>query len=107
MAKTPYLRDNDEEIVNALLHAVGLGLALAGTASLVTFCIGKPVKENCTCYQRALLPMEWRADQKTRPLLSPLHDMNMISVAPFLNFYYDFQTNMDQNQLANLTPAQR
>ncbi len=44
MAKTPYLRDNDEEIVNALLHAVGLGLALAGTASLVTFCIGKPLE---------------------------------------------------------------
>lgn len=40
MAKTPYLRDNDEEIVNALLHAVGLGLALAGTASLVTLCVG-------------------------------------------------------------------
>ncbi len=41
MAKTPYLRDNDEEIVNALLHAVGLGLSLAGTASLVTVCIDK------------------------------------------------------------------
>ncbi len=44
MAKTPYLRDNDEEIVNALLHAVGLGLALAGTASLVTLCIDKPIE---------------------------------------------------------------
>lgn len=41
MAKTPYLRDNDEEIVNALLHAVGLGLSLAGTAALVSLCADK------------------------------------------------------------------
>ena len=44
MAKTPYLRNNDEEIVNALLHAVGLGLSLAGTASLVTLCINKSLE---------------------------------------------------------------
>ena len=41
MAKTPYLRDKDEEIVNALLHAVGFGLSLAGTASLAYSCIDK------------------------------------------------------------------
>ena len=57
MAKTPYLRDNDEEIVNALLHAVGLGLALAGTASLVTFCIGKPVEHwvGALCFSLTLV----------------------------------------------------
>ena len=41
MAKTPYLRDKDEEIVNALLHATGFGLSLAGTASLAYSCIDK------------------------------------------------------------------
>ena len=57
MAKTPYLRDNDEEIVNALLHAVGLGLSLAGTASLVTYCIGKPIESwvGALCFSLTLV----------------------------------------------------
>ena len=57
MAKTPYLRNNDEEIVNALLHAVGLGLALAGTASLVTSCMGKSIEHwvGALCFSLTLV----------------------------------------------------
>ena len=34
MSKTPYLRENDEEVYNALTHAVGLGLFIAGTIAV-------------------------------------------------------------------------
>ena len=57
MAKTPYLRDNDEEIVNALLHAVGLGLALAGTAALVSLCVDKSLAHwvSALCFSLTLV----------------------------------------------------
>ena len=57
MAKTPYLRDNDEERGIALLHAVGLGLALAGTASLVTLCIDKSFEHwvSALCFSLTLV----------------------------------------------------
>ena len=34
MSKTPYLRENDEEVYNALTHAVGFGLFIAGTIAV-------------------------------------------------------------------------
>jgi hemolysin III len=34
MSKTPYLRENDEEVYNALTHAVGFGLFVAGTIAV-------------------------------------------------------------------------
>ena len=35
MAKTPYLRQTQEEIINATLHAFGAGIFLVGTALLI------------------------------------------------------------------------
>ena len=34
MSKTPYLRESDEEVYNALTHAVGFGLFMAGTVAI-------------------------------------------------------------------------
>ena len=52
MPKTNYLRDEHEETINALTHAVGVGLFLAGTLALAikTYDIGMSSLGACVIY---------------------------------------------------------